>query len=216
MKRLLILFAVMPFLWGCECPPEEKSPYPKSSKGESEQYVIPQGNNGFSNEQLNMLSFPIELSDESIDESGEFVWQYYYESSDSKDYRCRVDLVMHCNHTEDFDFINYPMFFSAQRWDFDTIVFLCERFPDLSTANYYCMYQPCVKHNENYGYEMVFPIVFATEGSYSFQISIQSFDHTQGIPVTLYNYRTKRIYIEVCEDTNDAEWGGKVIMTVKD
>ena len=211
MKRIAFFLTIFIAFNGCT-PPKKEVP-------QEQPYIPPLYSYGFDTNSANVLSFPIELSDELLDNRGDYVWQYHYTSPNSQNYMRRVDLVMHCNHAVDFDFINYPMvFFITQHSPLLYINTLCELAKETSTRLWYhCSWQDC-NHRTNddlqYNYEIVFPILFPQEGTYH-EIEIGMYSHMSSKEgLTQYSYHTPHIIIQTQNDISQNRDGGTVSISI--
>lgn len=224
MKKLWSLIAIAMLFVGCE----EKNPtLPNEGHHipHGNPWVEPQSGVGFEVDKMNVLPFPFELSSEAVNAKGENVWYYYYEddSTNKEDFWCRVDFVMHCNHTVDFDFINYPMiyqvisnYYTSSGVDsnmFCSVSSCNKRFPELSDF-YYCTYRDCTQSGEgevNYDHEMVFSLLFPKVGQYRVCLQLMSFDDTQSVYETLYGYETHRYEVDIQVDLDNKTNEGGVV-----
>lgn len=222
MKKLIALFGILCILVGCGDIVEDESTDNSTING-----FVPGG-------EPNLLPYPIELDHMVVNERGENVWQYFYnhDATSEDDFQYLVNISMYCNADEDFDFLNNPTVFGGSFGRIDDtnstvnnvgLSGKIKPIPSYTTpyfwGMYYCVFSkgshPDYYHKQGYRYEMHFPLLFPTTGTYVLQLLFAQpieLDNPDN-PEVHYAYHADWITIKINEDNHDdglPMCGGKV------
>lgn len=220
MKRLFVFILCLVAFVGCGY---------DNVVGEGDEPKVTIGSNGFvPGGEFNLLSYPIGLNHQIVNERNENVWQYFYDydATDEDDFQYLVNISMYCNADEDFNFLSKPILFDVYcRSDEFVVDHHLAPVPYYTTpylwSSYYCVFSkgshPYYYKELGYRYEMHFPMLFPTPGEYRVKmlmcqpVEIDKFDN----PNVEYGYKTEWFTIIIYDDKHDdtlPECGGQVVL----